>query len=41
VRIHFMAAPDELTEAVRRLATAWRAYRPPAFRARAPAALSI
>ncbi|GAA0371457.1 hypothetical protein GCM10010151_71770 [Actinoallomurus spadix] len=26
VRIHFLAAPDALTEAVRRLATAWDAY---------------
>jgi DNA-binding transcriptional MocR family regulator len=30
VRLHFMAAPGVLTEAVRRLTVAWRAYDPPA-----------
>jgi DNA-binding transcriptional MocR family regulator len=29
LRIHFLAEPDVLTEAVRRLARAWHAYRPP------------
>jgi aspartate/methionine/tyrosine aminotransferase len=29
LRIHFLAEPDVLTEAVRRLARAWQAYRPP------------
>jgi DNA-binding transcriptional MocR family regulator len=29
LRIHFLAEPGALTEAVRRLALAWRAYRPP------------
>jgi DNA-binding transcriptional MocR family regulator len=29
LRIHFLAEPDVLTEAVRRLALAWQAYRPP------------
>jgi DNA-binding transcriptional MocR family regulator len=29
LRIHFLAEPDTLTEAVRRLALAWQAYRPP------------
>ena len=29
LRLHFVARADHLTEAVRRLADAWRAYRPP------------
>jgi hypothetical protein len=29
LRLHFVARADELTEAVKRLADAWRAYRPP------------
>jgi DNA-binding transcriptional MocR family regulator len=41
LRLHFLASPDELTEAVRRLAAAWRAYRPPAFPVPAPAALTV
>jgi DNA-binding transcriptional MocR family regulator len=41
LRLHFLAAPDELTEAVRRLTAAWRAYRPPAFRIPSPAALTV
>ena len=41
LRIHFLALPDELTEAVRRLAEAWRAYHPPAFRVPSPAALTV
>ncbi|AXB41571.1 GntR family transcriptional regulator [Amycolatopsis albispora] len=28
LRLHFIATPDDLTEAVRRLATAWRGYHP-------------
>jgi DNA-binding transcriptional MocR family regulator len=39
VRIHFLASPEALTEAVRRLAVAWRDYRPPAGRLAHPAAL--
>ena len=41
LRIHFLLPPDELTEAVRRLASAWRAYRPPAVRVASPAALAV
>ncbi|HEX9519181.1 MAG TPA: pyridoxal phosphate-dependent aminotransferase, partial [Streptosporangiaceae bacterium] len=41
LRLHFLASPDELTEAVRRLAAAWRAYCPPAFPVPAPAALTV
>ncbi len=41
LRLHFLAPPDELTEAVRRLAAAWRAYRPPVCRIPAPAALTV
>jgi DNA-binding transcriptional MocR family regulator len=41
LRIHFLVPPEELTEAVRRLAAAWRAYRPPAFRVPSPAALTV
>jgi aspartate/methionine/tyrosine aminotransferase len=41
VRVHFLASPDELTEAVRRMTAAWRTYRPPAFRVPAPAALTV
>jgi aspartate/methionine/tyrosine aminotransferase len=33
LRIHFLAEPDVLTEAVRRLARAWHAYRAPPGRA--------
>lgn len=32
VRLHFRARPDDLTEAVTRLTTAWHAYNPPADR---------
>jgi len=28
VRVHFLAPPAELTEAVRRLASAWQGYQP-------------
>jgi DNA-binding transcriptional MocR family regulator len=41
LRIHFLAPPEELTEAVRRLAQAWRTYRPPSARVTAPAVMSI
>ena len=41
LRLHFLASPDELTEAVLRLAAAWRAYRPPALPEPAPAALTV
>ena len=41
LRIHYLATPADLTEAVPRLATAWRAYRPPAARVTAPAAMSV
>jgi DNA-binding transcriptional MocR family regulator len=41
VRLHFLARPEVLTEAVRRLAEAWRAYRPPAVPATAPPAISV
>nr|WP_296071117.1 PLP-dependent aminotransferase family protein [uncultured Actinoplanes sp.] len=39
LRIHFIAPPAELTEAVRRLAAAWRDYRP--GRAAAPPAMAF
>jgi len=29
LRLHFLAPPDDLTEAVQRLAAAWHAYHPP------------
>jgi DNA-binding transcriptional MocR family regulator len=32
IRLHFRARPDDLTEAVTRLTTAWHAYNPPADR---------
>src|SRR5262249_36634459 len=41
LRIHYLATPADLTEAVHRLAGAWRAYRPPAARVTAPAAMSV
>ena len=41
LRIHYLATPADLTEAVRRLAGAWRAYRPPTARVTAPAAMSV
>jgi aspartate/methionine/tyrosine aminotransferase len=41
LRLHFAAPPDVLTEAVRRLAAAWRAYDPPKTRTTAPPALAI
>jgi len=41
LRLPFIAPPDELTEAVKRLAEAWRAYRPPPAPAISPPALSV
>jgi aspartate/methionine/tyrosine aminotransferase len=41
VRIHFLAPVDALTEAVRRLAEAWRAYSPPTTRIAGPAAMAV
>ncbi len=41
LRLHFVAPPDVLTEAVRRLAEAWRAYHPPPAPATAPPAMSV
>ena len=41
VPVWYSYHPDELTEAVRRLAAAWRVYRPPAFPVPAPAALTV
>ena len=41
LRLHFLATPDDLTEAVRRLAAAWRAYRPPPDPATSPPVMSV
>jgi DNA-binding transcriptional MocR family regulator len=41
LRIHFLAAPGDLTEAARRLGAAWRSYRPPAARATPLAAMTV
>lgn len=41
LRIHFMAPPAELSEAVRRLASGWSAYQPPARPISGPPALAI
>ena len=41
VRLHFRATPPDLTEAVARLTTAWRAYHPPAHRTHPHPALAI
>jgi DNA-binding transcriptional MocR family regulator len=41
LRLHFIAPAGQLTEAVRRLAEAWRAYQPPAAPASAPPAMSV
>jgi DNA-binding transcriptional MocR family regulator len=41
LRIHYLARPADLTEAVHRLAGAWRAYRPPTARVTAPAVMSV
>jgi len=41
LRLHFVAPEDVLTEAVRRLTEAWRAYHPPSAPATAPPAMSV
>jgi DNA-binding transcriptional MocR family regulator len=41
VRLHFRAPPGQLTEAVRRLAEAWRGYQPPSAPVSSPAAMSV
>lgn len=41
LRLHFLAPPDQLTEAVARLATAWHAYDPPAERITATPTMAI
>jgi len=41
LRLHFVASADDLTEAVKRLADAWRAYRPPPSPAISPPAMSV
>jgi DNA-binding transcriptional MocR family regulator len=41
VRLHFIARTQDLTEAVRRLAEAWRAYQPPPAPAVSPPAMSV
>ena len=41
LRLHFIAPPEQLTEAVSRLAQAWHAYRPPRVRITPPPAMSI
>lgn len=41
VRLHFRARPDDLTEAVTRLTTAWHAYNPPAARVHPRPAIAI
>jgi DNA-binding transcriptional MocR family regulator len=41
LRLHFVARPDDLGEAVRRLAQAWRAYQPPPAPAASLPAMSV
>ena len=41
LRLHFIAPPEQLTEAVRRLAQAWHAYRPPPTRIAPLPAMSV
>jgi DNA-binding transcriptional MocR family regulator len=41
VRIHFLAPPDQLSEAVHRLAKAWQDYRAPGNRITSPPAMAI
>lgn len=41
LRLHFLAPPAELTEAVHRMTAAWHAYARPAHRPPTPAALAI
>jgi DNA-binding transcriptional MocR family regulator len=41
LRLHFLATPEDLTEAVRRLAAAWHGYNPPSAPATSPPAMAI
>jgi DNA-binding transcriptional MocR family regulator len=41
LRLHFAAQPDDLAEVVRRLAGAWRGYRPPPAPTVSPPAMSV
>ncbi|GGY29667.1 hypothetical protein GCM10010299_39770 [Streptomyces tanashiensis] len=41
LRLHFLASPEVLTEAVRRLACAWEEYAPGPARAAAPGRSSL
>jgi len=41
LRLHFVSPPEVLTEAVRRLGEAWRAYHPPPTPATSPPAMSL
>ena len=41
LRLHFLAPPDDLTEAIRRLAAAWHNYQPPPAPATSPPAMSV
>jgi DNA-binding transcriptional MocR family regulator len=41
LRLHFLATPDQLSEAVRRLVAAWRDYRPPPHPTPAPPTIAI
>jgi DNA-binding transcriptional MocR family regulator len=41
VRLHFLAPPDELSEAVRRLAAAWRDYDTPTERVTMPPTMAV
>jgi aspartate/methionine/tyrosine aminotransferase len=41
LRLHFLLTPDELAEAVRRLAAAWDAYSPPRARTALSTAVSV
>jgi DNA-binding transcriptional MocR family regulator len=41
VRVHFLAAPEQLSEAARRLAAAWRNYRVPRDRVRSSPAIAV
>jgi aspartate/methionine/tyrosine aminotransferase len=41
LRIHFLASPDELSEAVHRLAQAWHTYNPQAIPPASPPAMAV
>jgi DNA-binding transcriptional MocR family regulator len=41
LRLHFLATPDQLSEAVRRLAAAWQDYRPPPHPTPTPPTMAI